>query len=60
MGASMSRNEAEALVSSYAPGLSLAAAFKAGQRRTHPDLNGGDHEEWHQLEEAAKVLGLLS
>lgn len=33
---------------------------KRARRAAHPDLNGGDHEDWRALEAALKVLGLLS
>lgn len=38
---------------------SLLSCYRIAQRKTHPDRNGGDHTRWHQMEEAAKVLGLI-
>lgn len=34
------------------------AAHGQARRRVHPDV-GGDHETWHEVEQAAATLGLL-
>jgi hypothetical protein len=38
---------------------SLRSLYRAAQRATHPDHNGGSRALWNQVEQAAKVLGLL-
>jgi hypothetical protein len=35
-------------------------AFRKARARAHPDRNGGDRTLWDQVEQAAKVLGVLS
>lgn len=60
MPAGLSKGDAAERLRQYAPGVvSLDDAFKLARRKTHPDLNAGDHSAWLRVEEAAKALGLL-
>lgn len=36
------------------------AAFRRARAAAHPDRHGGDRTAWDQVEQAAKVLGVLS
>lgn len=38
--------------------IALAQAAQRARRRSHPDLNGGDHSGWYEVENAMKVLGV--
>ena len=41
-------------------GLSDQERYRVARHATHPDRHGGDREAWDKVEEAAKVLGLLT
>jgi hypothetical protein len=36
------------------------AIWKKARKHTHPDTNGDDHTAWNEVEQAARVLGLLT
>lgn len=38
--------------------VSARARWKEARRATHPDRNGGIHDHWNQVEQAARALGL--
>ena len=67
----MTEDEAWSIIGSYQPrsirefrhehtAAELAAAYKAARIANHPDKRDGDHELWHQVGEAARVLGVTS
>jgi hypothetical protein len=40
--------------------LILREVFREARKVCHPDVRDGDHTVWHQVEEAGRLLGLLS
>jgi hypothetical protein len=67
----MDADEAWSIIGSYQPrpiaqlrndhtAAELAAAYKRARIANHPDKRDGDHELWHQVSEAARVLGVTA
>lgn len=56
----MTSDAAKAILQPYGdPTDALLKKHRLAKIATHPDRNGGNHSKWDQVEEAARVLGLL-